>query len=115
MIEPLTAPEFALPNLEGHQPRSFGVGFGSYFPHLTRGDEKGTPISRNFLWGKTSANLFTYGVAFFRRGYLDQAVASFQLAIRDDPDYAEAHYNLGTLYLKKHMGAEARQSLGRAV
>ena len=42
-------------------------------------------------------------------------MASFQLAIRDDPDYAEAHYNLGTLYLKKHMGAEARQSLGRAV
>ena len=73
------------------------------------------PILKSERWGKTSANLFTYGVAFFRRGYLDQAVASFQLAIRDDPDYAEAHYNLGTLYLKKHMGAEARQSLGRAV
>jgi len=60
-------------------------------------------------------NYFTYGVAFFRRGYLDQAVASFQRAVRDSPDYAEAHYNLGTLYLKQHRIAEARNSLGRAL
>jgi len=77
--------------------------------------KKALPFRGTFYGGKLQRNLFTYGVAFFRRGYLDQAVASFQLAIRDNPDYAEAHYNLGTLYLKKHMGAEARQSLGRAV
>jgi tetratricopeptide (TPR) repeat protein len=77
--------------------------------------KSGLPFPGTFYGGGFHRNHFTYGVAFFRRGYLEEALTSFQLTIRDNPDYAEAHYNLGTLYLKKRMPAEARQSLSRAV
>ncbi|PYV41153.1 MAG: hypothetical protein DMG06_18030 [Acidobacteria bacterium] len=73
------------------------------------------PFPGTFYGGKFRRNHFTHGVAFFRRGYLDAALSQFQLAVRDNPDYAEAHYNLGTLYLQKHRLADARESLGRAV
>lgn len=73
------------------------------------------PFEGTFYGGAFRRNHFTYGVAFFRHSYLDQAAASFQLAIRNNPDYAEAHYNLGTLYLKQRKTAEARQSLSRAI
>jgi tetratricopeptide (TPR) repeat protein len=58
---------------------------------------------------------FTFGVAFFQHGYLDQAMASFREAIRANPDHAEAYYNLGTIYMNKQMPAEARDALLRAV
>jgi Flp pilus assembly protein TadD/peroxiredoxin len=46
-------------------------------------------------------NDFTYGVAFYQRGYLDAATASFKEVIAAKPDNPEANYNLGTLYLAK--------------
>jgi tetratricopeptide (TPR) repeat protein len=60
-------------------------------------------------------NDFTYGVALFQRGYLDQAAASFQQVIAAKPNEPEAYYNLGTLYLRKNAFAEARQYLEQAV
>jgi Flp pilus assembly protein TadD/peroxiredoxin len=60
-------------------------------------------------------NDFTYGVALFQRGYLDQAAASFQQVIAAKPNEPEAYYNLGTLYLRKNAFAEARQYLGQTV
>ncbi|MGB8473389.1 MAG: FG-GAP-like repeat-containing protein [Candidatus Acidiferrum sp.] len=56
-------------------------------------------------------NDFTFGVAMFQRGYLDQAAASFQQVIAAKPQDPEAYYNLGTLYLRKNSFAEARQYL----
>ena len=53
-------------------------------------------------------NEFTYGVAFFQRGYLEQAAASFRQVIEAKPENAEAHYNLGTLYLRQNDLARAR-------
>ncbi len=60
-------------------------------------------------------NDFTYGVAMFQRGYLEQAAASFKQVIAAKPQDPEAYYNLGTLYLRKNAFQEARQYLEQAV
>ncbi len=73
------------------------------------------PFPGTFYGPGFHRNHFTYGVAFFQKGYLDQALTSFQLVVREYPDYADAHYNLGTLYLKKKMAAQAREHLRRAI
>jgi Flp pilus assembly protein TadD/peroxiredoxin len=65
--------------------------------------------------GAFQRNDFTYGVAFFQRGYLDQAAASFQQVIAQKPDDPEAFYNLGTLYLRKDDFTAARDALEKAV
>jgi Flp pilus assembly protein TadD/peroxiredoxin len=60
-------------------------------------------------------NDFTYGVAFFQRGYLEQAAASFRQVIAAKPESAEAYYNLGTLYLRRKKLSEAREYLEQTV
>jgi tetratricopeptide (TPR) repeat protein/peroxiredoxin len=60
-------------------------------------------------------NAFTYGVAFFQRGFLEQAEASFRQVIISKPDDPEAHYNLGTLFLRRNVLPEARRYLEQAV
>ena len=60
-------------------------------------------------------NYLNYGSIYFQRGYLEQAEASFRLALRDDPESAEALYGLGSVYLKQEKCGEARQSFERAI
>ena len=60
-------------------------------------------------------NDFTYGVAMFQHGYLDQAAESFQQVIAAKPDNADAYYNLGTLNLRRNDFEKAKQDLQRAV
>lgn len=60
-------------------------------------------------------NYLSFGSVFFQRGYFDQAEASFQLALRDDPSSAEAYYGLGSVYLKQDKAREARDSFERTV
>jgi FimV-like protein len=60
-------------------------------------------------------NDFTYGVAFFQRGYLDSAAAAFQQVIASKPDEPEAYYNLGTLDLTRNDLKSARRNLEQAV
>ena len=76
---------------------------------------RGLPFPGQFYLTGAYRNMFTYGVAYYERGYFDQAAASFQAALRDNPDYPEAHYNLGTLYLKSENMAEAREHFQRAL
>ena len=38
------------------------------------------------------------GVAFKRRGKVDEAIQQYNMAIESDPDFAEAHSNLGSAY-----------------
>ena len=73
------------------------------------------PFAGAYYGAALRRNYFTYGVAFFDRGYTDQALAAFQQAIAAKPDDADAYYNLGTLYLRKKMYPEARANLERAV
>ena len=56
-------------------------------------------------------NDFTYGVAMFQHGYLDEAAASFQQVVAAKPNNAEGYYNLGTLSLQRHDFSQARQYL----
>lgn len=65
--------------------------------------------------GSFQRNVFTYGIALFQRGYLDQAAESFKQVIAAKPDNSEAYYNLGTLYLRKNDPEEARRYLQQAV
>jgi Flp pilus assembly protein TadD/peroxiredoxin len=60
-------------------------------------------------------NYLSYGSVFFERGYLEQAEAFFQLALRDDPSGAEALYGLGSVCLQQQKNQEARESFERAV
>jgi tetratricopeptide (TPR) repeat protein len=60
-------------------------------------------------------NYLSYGALFFQRGYLDQAEASFQQALRDDPSSAEALYGIGSVYLNQNKNAVARETFERAV
>ena len=60
-------------------------------------------------------NDFTYGVAMFQHGYLDQAAESFEQVIARRPNDAEAQYNLGTLSLRRNDFAMAKQYLERAL
>jgi tetratricopeptide (TPR) repeat protein/peroxiredoxin len=60
-------------------------------------------------------NYLSYGSVFFQRGYMDQAEASFQIALRDDPSSAEAFYGIGSVYLNQQKTTEARKSFERAL
>jgi tetratricopeptide (TPR) repeat protein len=60
-------------------------------------------------------NYLSYGSVFFQRGYMDQAEASFRIALRDDPSSAEALYGIGSVYLDRQKTTEARESFERAL
>jgi len=71
----------------------------------------GLPFPGTLHMGEFQRNDFTYGVAFFQRGYLEAATDAFQQVIVSKPDDAEANYNLGTLYLRRQDVASARTYL----
>ena len=60
-------------------------------------------------------NYLSYGSVYFQRGYLDQAGASFKLAVRDDPDSAEALYGVGSVYLNQEKLGPARECFERVI
>jgi tetratricopeptide (TPR) repeat protein len=69
-------------------------------------------VSETFDFARNNLSL---GSIFFERGYLAQAEAFFQLALRDDPAAAEAFYGLGSVYLQQEKAGKARQSFERAL
>ena len=60
-------------------------------------------------------NYLSYGSIFFQHGYFEEAEASFNQTLRDDPSSAEALYGLGSVYLKQQKPGEARATFQRAV
>ncbi|HEY6304418.1 MAG TPA: FG-GAP-like repeat-containing protein [Terriglobales bacterium] len=60
-------------------------------------------------------NYLSYGSVFFQRGYMDQAEASFRIALRGDPQSAEALYGIASVYLDQHKTVEARESFKGAL
>jgi Tfp pilus assembly protein PilF/peroxiredoxin len=76
---------------------------------------KALPFAGTLYHGEFKRNDFTYGVAFFQRGYLEQAAASFQNVIAEKPNEPEAYYNLGTLYLRRNDFRSAQSNLEQAV
>ncbi len=68
--------------------------------------------SDSFEFGR---NYLSYGALFFQRGYLDQAEASFQQALRENPSSAEALYGIGSVNLNQNKNADARSVFERVV
>jgi tetratricopeptide (TPR) repeat protein/peroxiredoxin len=83
----------------------------------TPGDRvrKALPFEGTLFQGSFQRNNFTYGVALFQLGYLEQAAASFKQAIVAKPQDPEAYYNLGTLYLRRNAFPDARRFLEQTV
>jgi Flp pilus assembly protein TadD/peroxiredoxin len=77
--------------------------------------QRALPFKGVLYQGAFQRNDFTYGVAMFQRGYLEQAAAAFKQVIAAKPEDPEAFYNLGTLYLRKNDLREARQYLKQTV
>ncbi|HEY7353393.1 MAG TPA: FG-GAP-like repeat-containing protein [Terriglobales bacterium] len=73
------------------------------------------PYPGKLFQGEFQRNDFTYGVAFFQRGYLDQAAESFKQVIATKPNDPEAYYNLGTLYLRRNDSEQAQGYLEQTV
>jgi Flp pilus assembly protein TadD/peroxiredoxin len=73
--------------------------------------QKAMPLGGTLYQGAFHRNDFTYGVAMFQHGYLEQAAESFQQVIATKPDDPEGYYNLGTLNLRRNNFAEARRYL----
>jgi tetratricopeptide (TPR) repeat protein/peroxiredoxin len=77
--------------------------------------KKALPLNGTLYRSVFARNDFTYGVALFQHGYLDQAAESFQQVIAAKPDNPEAYYNLGTLNLRRNDFVQARQYLEQTV
>jgi Flp pilus assembly protein TadD len=77
--------------------------------------KRALPFAGTLYEDEFKRNDFTYGVAFFQRGYLEHAAASFQNVIAAKPTEPEAYYNLGTLYLRRNELADSRNYLEQAV
>jgi Tfp pilus assembly protein PilF/peroxiredoxin len=73
--------------------------------------KRAIPFKGDLYQGAFARNDFTYGVAFFQHGYLDQAAESFQQVVAAKPSNADAYYNLGTLNLRRNDFVHARQYL----
>ena len=89
------------------------------FHSIPRGTEERLKMALPFP-GVTDVNEFrrnylTYGFVYFHRGYLVQAAEAFRLALRDDPQSAEAYYGVGSVHLKMQRSEDARQSFERAL
>ena len=69
-------------------------------------------VTDTFEFGR---NYLSFGSIFFQRGYFDQAEISFLRALRDDPVSAEAHYGLGSVYLKQEKTGKAHTSFEQAI
>ncbi len=92
---------------------------GHDFQHIPRTEAerlaKALPFPSATSTLEFGRNYLSYGALFFQRGYLHQAEASFQQALRDDPDSAEALYGIGSVYLNQDKNAAARETFERAV
>jgi tetratricopeptide (TPR) repeat protein len=73
------------------------------------------PFNGHYFGDALHHNDFSFGVAFQRYGYPDQAIPLFQQAIARKPDFAGSYYNLGLIYIGRKMFAEARSNLETAV
>ncbi|MDQ2834840.1 MAG: FG-GAP-like repeat-containing protein [Acidobacteriota bacterium] len=73
--------------------------------------QKALPLGGALYQAAFQRNDFTYGVALFQHGYLEQAAESFQQVIAAKPNDPEGYYNLGTLNLRRNDFAQARQYL----
>ena len=89
------------------------------FQHIPRTDAERLARALPFQSSQHSLefgrNYLSLGSLFYQRGYLDQAEASFEQALRDDPSSTEALYGIGSVYLNQNKNAAARDAFERCV
>ncbi len=76
---------------------------------------KALPFQGTLYLGTMQRNDFTFGVALFQHGYLEQAAAAFEQVIAAKPDDPDAYYNLGTLYLRQSDLKKAEEFLDKTI
>ena len=76
---------------------------------------RGLPFASSKFALAFGRNHLASGSLFFQRGYLEQAEVSFQQALKDDPESAEALYGIGSVYLNQNKNTAARQIFERCV
>ena len=65
---------------------------------------------------KTETAIYLFnGVAYLNGGMLNEAIALYEKAIKSNPEYAGAHYNLGAVYFSKGMLDKAIFELKKAI
>ena len=67
-------------------------------------------VAGHYEFGRNHLSL---GSVFFQHGYIEQAGASFRLALRDDPSSAEAHYGSGSVYMSRKRRARRATALNK--
>jgi Flp pilus assembly protein TadD/peroxiredoxin len=77
--------------------------------------ERALPFKGFLVQDAFLRNDFTYGVAMYQHGYLEEAAESFREVIAAKPDDADAYYNLGTLNLRKNELQQAREYLEKTL
>lgn len=89
------------------------------FSHIPNTVAERLQIALPFPTGKHSLefgrNNLSAGALFFQRGYLEQAQVSFQQALHDNPESAEALYGIGSVFLDQNQNAAAREMFERCV
>lgn len=75
---------------------------------------KALPFAGASFRGEFNRNDFTFGVIFAQHGYGEAAEAAFLRAIRNEPSSADAHYDLGTLYMRQEKWVAAEAQLRKA-
>jgi Tfp pilus assembly protein PilF/peroxiredoxin len=76
--------------------------------------ERALPFAGS-AYGSFSRNYFTDALVFAQHGYSEAAEAAFKRAIRQDPESADAYYDLGTLYMQAQRWDPAEEALRKAV
>ena len=89
------------------------------FQHIPRSDSerlaRALPFPSPQHTLEFGRNYLSLGSLFYQRGYLDQAEASFEQTLRDDPASAEALYGIGSVYLNQNKNSAARDAFERCV
>jgi protein O-mannosyl-transferase len=62
-----------------------------------------------------SSARYNMGIIYYRLGQYDQAIESFNQAIRVSPDYAAAYYNLGIVYFSLRQYQRAAENYSEAI
>lgn len=73
------------------------------------------PFGGTFHAAPPGRNYFQFGIYFSEHGLDDLAIEAFQETLRVTPNFAKAHYNLGTLYMKREDRRSAESELERAI
>jgi tetratricopeptide (TPR) repeat protein len=76
--------------------------------------ERALPFRGNARTYNFGRNHLSLASIYFERGFYQESLTFFQLALRDDPNSAEAEYGVGSVYLKQNKIPEARASFRQA-